>query len=354
MLLKSEIYLRQIADALRNLGDCPGNLKQRSVLVTGAAGMLGSCVTDMLIYLNEKQDLQIEIYAMGRTGRKLYERFGDYCGRHYFHVAESDLSREQKLKVPADYVIHAASNADPYMFANAPVDTLLANVIGVKNVLDLAGNHHAKRVLYVSSGEMYGQPDEAVADGFREDDCGAVNYGEARSCYPAGKRAAEALCQSYIQQYGLDVVIVRPCHCYGPTMTATDSRALSQFFRNVLNGEDIVLKSSGETVRSHCYAIDAAAAMLKVLVDGKCGEAYNIADAASVVSIREAAKLIAEAGGQALRFELPDETDRRGFSKVTRAVLIAEKLRAMGWSPLFDMQKGVVETLKILSAGQKG
>lgn len=348
MLLKNRFYLRQIEAAVNHLGNNIYDLRQSAVLVTGGAGMLGSCVVDMLLYLNEWQDFHIQIYAAGRTGKNIYRRFGSYCGKDYFHVVEADFSREQELDVPVDYVIHAASNADPFMFANAPVDTLLANVVGIKNVLELAKNSHVKRALYVSSGEMYGQPDDSVADGFYEDFCGFVDYKDARSCYPAGKRAAEVLCQSYIQQYGLDVVIARPCHCYGPTMTEKDSRALSQFFRCVLSGDDIVLKSYGETVRSHCYAVDAAAGILTAMLKGGCGEAYNIADPASVASIREAAELIAREAGKKVCFDVPGETEKRGFSKVNRAVLNSEKIFSLGWRPQTDLRTGVHDTLTIL------
>lgn len=311
--------------------------------------MLGSCIVDLLLYLNKHRDFGIQIYAAGRNIGRLKKRFGGYCDRSYFHTVELDVSGEQRLDISVDYVIHAASNADPFQFAKDPVGTLLANVIGVKNMLELAGTCHAQRVLYVSSGEMYGQADDTVVDGFCEGYCGSVDYGDVRSCYPAGKRAAEVLCQSYIWQYGLDAVIVRPCHCYGPTMTDTDSRALSQFFRKASKGEDIVLKSSGEAVRSHCYAVDAASGMLTVLLRGRCGEAYNIADPASVASIKEVAELIARVAGQRVCFATPDNMEKQGFSKVNQAVLNSEKIFALGWKPLVNLREGVEDTLSILS-----
>ena len=348
MLLENGIYSRQMEEAAGGIGSSLKRLAGQKVLVTGASGMLGSCVTDMLLYLNKRQKMDIQIFAAGRNTEKLRKRF-EGCGEeNYFHIMEWDAVRGQRPDLPVDYIIHMAGNADPIMFANYPVDTLLANILGVRTMLDLALKNRAKRILYVSSGEMYGRPDGTVDAGFFEDYSGYVDYKDPRSCYPAGKRAAEVLCQAYIQQHGVDAVIVRPCHCYGPTMTETDSRALSQFFRKALKGEDIVLKSSGETVRSHCYAVDAAAGMLKVLLEGERGEAYNISDPDSVVSIRCVAELIAGEAGQKVCFDIPEETERRGYSKVNRAVLDSGKLFALGWRPQTDLQRGVHSTLKIL------
>lgn len=348
MLLENKEYLEQIADMLRTSSVDWKQLDGRSVMITGAAGMLGSGMVDVLIELNETHGYRIEIYALGRTESKLRDRFGRYVDKSYFHILPLDISKEMKMEEKVDYIVHAASNADPTMMAKYPVDTLLANVVGVNNLLDLARRCEAKRVLYVSSGEMYGQPDDTLENGFYEGYCGYVDYANPRSCYPAGKRSAEVLCQSYISQYGLDAVIVRPCHCYGPTMTATDSRAMSQFFRKVLNGEDIVLKSDGTLERSHCYVVDAVQAMYLILLKSDSGEAYNIAERASVASIREIAAMIAATRNRQVVFDLPDEIEKKGFSKVVRAVLDGTKLEKLGWKPMYPIEDGIRCTMKIL------
>ena len=348
MLLENKLYSRQIDVALKGIGDSTGKLAGCSVLITGASGMLGSCVTDMLLYMNERYGMNMQVYLAGRNTARIEKRFDGCRGKSYLHILSWDATGEQGLNLSADYIIHAASNADPVMFADCPVDTFLANITGVKNLLDLALKERAKRMLYISSGEMYGQPDGTADAGFSEDYSGYLDYKDPRSCYPPGKRAGEMLCQGYIRQHEVDVVIVRPCHCYGPTMTDRDSRALSQFFRKARNKEDILLKSSGKTVRSHCYVVDAAAGILRVLLEGKCGEAYNIADPDSVASIREAAELIAGEAGRKVCFEIPDETERQGYSKVSRSVLDSRKIFALGWRPQTDLRMGVCETLKIM------
>lgn len=348
MLLENQIYLGQIRRAVDGAALDWKKLDGHSVLITGAAGMLGSGMTDVLIYLNEQMGYHVDIFALGRTEGKLRKRFEPYCEKDYFHILPFDISKEMHFGDKADYMVHAASNADPAMMAKYPVDTLLANVVGMNHILELALRSQTKRVVYVSSGEMYGQPDDTVTNGFYEGYCGVVDYSNPRSCYPSGKRAAEVLCQSYISQYGLDVAIVRPCHCYGPTMTATDSRAMSQFFRKAINGEEIVLKSDGTLERSHCYVVDAVMAMFVVMLQGKCGEAYNIADKESVANIKTVASMIAAAKGRSIRFDLPDDLEKRGFSKVVRAVLDGSKLEQAGWKPGIHLTEGIDSTIRIL------
>lgn len=349
MLLNNTEYQKQMARIINEGNLSLEKLKHTSVMITGAAGMLGSGLVDMLIYLNEVYKYNIQIFALGRTESKMRDRFGEYINRKYFNLIPMDISKELYLDHKVDYIIHAASNADPVMMANYPVDTLLANIVGMNNVLDLAKRKNVKRVLYVSSGEMYGQPDETITqDGFYEDFCGVVDYSNPRSCYPSGKRAAEVLCQSYKSQYNVDVVIVRPCHCYGPTMTTSDSRAMSQFFRKMTRGEDIVLKSDGSLERSHCYVLDVAYAMIYVLLEGEIGEAYNIADSNSNASIKTIATLIAQEKQRSVVYDIPSDIEKLGFSKVVRAVLNPNKLLNIGWTPIISLEEGIKSTLKIL------
>lgn len=351
LLLDNSQYIEQIRIMVEQSSVPWKEFDGKSVLVSGAAGMLGSGVIDVLVYCNEHKSMNIEIYALGRTADKIEKKYGRICDKQYFHIIEADVVHPFRFEYDIDYIIHSASNANPYLFANYPVDTLLANVIGTNNLLDYARIHGVKRLLYVSSGEMYGQPDDRVKDGFYEDYCGEVDYSDSRSCYPAGKRAAETLCQSYISQYELEAVIVRPCHCYGPTQTDSDTRAISQFIRKVLAGEDIVLKSDGSLVRTHCYVLDAVQAICLVLLKAPNGEAYNIADNRTDVSIRTLAELISNARDRKIIFDIPNDIEKKGFSRVTHAVLSGEKLRKLGWKPIWNLEEGIKSTLDILETG---
>lgn len=323
-------------------------LAGKTVLITGASGMLGSCLVDVIMLWNRERGLSCKVIALGRDRQKLEDRFRDYGGRQDHAYIVQDICRPlENISVTADYIIHAASNADPANMAEYPVDTLLANVIGTKNLMEYGLGHGMKRFMFVSSGEVYGQPN-GRRDDFTEDHCGPIDLSSPRSCYPEGKRAAEVLCQSYASQYGADVVIVRPCHLFGPTMSRSDSRAAAQFIWNAADGTGIVMKSDGQKERSHCYVVDAVSAILLVLKEGGPGNAYNIADKRYQMTIREFAGMAAKAGGCRLRIEVPDETEKKGYAQIPRQVLDAEKLKTLGWEPGAGPSSHIGKTVDIL------
>lgn len=342
-ITEHERYAISLRHALSGLDLSP--LKGKCVLVAGASGMLGSCIVDLL-----RSDGRCRVVAMGRNRSAAEARFGPADDAYSFcrqDVTEPVAECSERV----DYIIHAASNADPVRMAQDPAGTLLANVQGTKNLLDYGLSHGMERFLFVSSGEVYGQPDAGMSD-FTEDYCGPLDLSSPRSCYPEGKRAAEVLCQSYISQCGADAVIVRPCHLFGPTMTGRDSRAVSEFLWNAAGGRDIVMKSAGLLERSHCYVVDAALGLLTVLVKGERGAAYNVADRRYQMRICDFARQAAQAGGCQVICEAPSELEQAGYSRTRRAVLDASRLEALGWCP--QMKDGIPETVAILRESQQG
>lgn len=336
-LVENKRYAACLERALSGLELSP--LRGKRLLVAGATGMLGSCVVDLLRGYG-----QCEVIAMGRSVSKAEERFGPADDTYSFR--QQDVAEPiEEILGSVHYIIHAASNADPVRMASDPAGTLMANVHGTKSLLDYGLSHGMRRFLFVSSGEVYGQPNVNL-DGFTEDYCGPLDLSSPRSCYPEGKRAAEVLCQSYISQFGADAVILRPCHLFGPTVTRTDSRAVAEFLWSAADGRDIVMKSVGLLERSHCYVVDAARALLIGLLNGECGQAYNIADRQYQMRIFDFAERAAQAGGCQVIVQAPSELERAGYSKVRRAVLDASQIEALGWHP--QKANAIEETVNVL------
>lgn len=325
---------------------CFDRMKNSSILVTGASGLIGSYLVDMLLTYNRLENANIKIYALGRSEERLRERF-DGAGADTLVYIAQDVCEKIELDAEVDYIIHAAGNAHPAAFSADPVGTILSNVQGTENLLRFGSAHGAKRLLFVSSGEVYGQCDEKT-ESFREDYSGYVDPLVARSCYPTGKRAAETLCVTYTEQYGLDTVIARPCHCYGPNVTATDNRATVQFIDKALKGENIVVNSTGRQLRSYCYIADCAAALLTVLLLGKSGEAYNVANPDAMVTVGEFAAIVASQSGRALIYSHPEKVTAAAKKPLIRQVLSAEKVERLGWKGRYSVEEGVAHTMAVL------
>ena len=345
-LTENRRYLSSLERSIKKCG--LDFLRGRTVLITGASGMLGSCLADMLMLWNRGRDLPCRVIALGRSRARLEQRFEPYLADPCFSLVEQDVSLPiRPFPGTVDYIVHAASDADPASMAARPAEILMANVLGTRNLLDYGIAHGMERFLFVSSGEVYGQPDAAMSD-FTEDYCGPLDLGASRSCYPEGKRAGEVICQSYIAEYGADAVIVRPCHLFGPTQTGRDTRAAAQFMRSAAAGEDIVLKSPGQLRRSQCYVVDAAKGLLAVLRGGARGEAYNIADRQYQMTVRQLATEAARAGGRRVVFQQPADEEVTSYSRARHMVLDAAKLRALGWRAERREASAVWETVQIL------
>ena len=322
-------------------------LRNTSIMITGATGLIGSFLVDMLLEYNRLEDAGIHVYALGRSEKRLQARFDGAITDH-LHFVEHDVNQPPTFDFAIDYVIHAASNAYPASFAEDPVGTILNNVFGTQYLLHYAKEHRAKRFLFVSSGEVYGQGDPSLT-AFPEHFSGYVDPTEPRSCYPSSKRTAETLCVSYTQQFGLETVIARPCHIYGPNTTASDNRASVQFMNNAVNGEDILMKSRGTQMRSYCYVADCASAILTILLCGQSKEAYNVANPNARVTIAELAEAIAETAGRKVVFSELEPIAKEQQTPITYAVLDSDKLCALGWKGNYTIEQGVLSTYQVLT-----
>ncbi|MBO7537937.1 MAG: NAD-dependent epimerase/dehydratase family protein [Prevotella sp.] len=314
------------------------------ILVTGASGMIGSCLIDMLMLAN-KYGYSFDVYALGRNRSKLLKRFKAFEESSLLHIIEQDIRFPLDDSIDVDYIIHGASPADPIMYANNPTETMLTIFEGTTNMLNYCVRHKKTRMLLLSSFEVYGNNGNHE---YSEDDFGAIDMNQIRSCYPESKRNAEILAKSYSHEFGVNALIARLCSIYGPTMAMDDSKAHAQFLRNAVNKENIILKSKGQQYRGYCHVIDAVTAMLTILAKGKCGEAYNVSYEGGVSTIADIARCVSEIAGTGVVYEQLSTAEEHLYSKPINCVLKNEKLRSLGWKGHYGIKEGLAETLSIL------
>jgi len=342
---KSAEYIKDVDIALDGVAGLD-NFRNKSVCVTGATGLIGSFIVDMLVRLNETTKANITIYAVGRSMRRLKERFGE-AEKPGFIALEHNVCEALDENFVFHYIIHAAGNASPKAIMQDPVGTIMTNINGTMQLLKYGRRHGMERFLYVSSGEVYGEVDGNDA-GYREEVNGYIDTISVRSCYPVSKRAAENLCISCTKQYGVNVVIVRPGHIYGPNTIKSDNRAPVQFAENVLRGSDIVLKSLGNQLRSYTYVADCASAILHILLHGLNGEVYNISNKDSVVSIAEFAQIMAEAESKKVIFGEFGKLEKGQNAPFRKQILCSDKLEQSGWKGRFGITEGIQSMLTVL------
>lgn len=345
-IYRSNLWMSDLDESVHSLPELV-TLENKSILITGATGLICSAVVDIIMRYNEKnKGGEIVVFAAGRSEERFKKRFSHYIGKPYLRFVQYDATKENELDIECDYIIHGASNSSPTKYVSEAVETMIENFIGMKNLLDFARLHGVKRALYISSSEVYGKKENNLP--YDEDEYGYVDLLSPRSSYAVSKRATETLCVSYASEYNLETVIVRPGHIYGPTASPKDNRVSSVWACDVAQGKDIVMKSDGAQIRSYCYCLDCASAILKVLIDGKNCHAYNISNPVAIVTIREMAQILAKNGNVALKMELPSDAEKQAFNPMSNSSLNSDSLQKLGWKGLFDAERGFGHTVKIL------
>ena len=346
-ILDNKLYIEN----LKNIASVHNfeHLSKKTMMISGATGMIGTCLIDLIMYVNRTQNKNIKIIALGRSREKAASRFPDYIGLPQFEFIECDITKPlPHITIPIDYIIHAASTTHPIAYATEPIGTITSNVFGTINLLEYGIQHGLKRFIFVSSVEIYGENRGDIEE-FSEDYCGYINSNTLRAGYPESKRLCEALCQAYRKQKGIEIIIPRLTRSFGPTMLMSDSKAISQFIKNGLYNEDIILKSEGNQLYTYTYALDAASGILACILQGKDGEAYNIADNANNITLKDLAKLIADYCGTQVKFDIPNDIEKAGYSTATKALMKTEKANSeLHWHVTFKIKDGIQNTIDIL------
>lgn len=320
-------------------------LKGQSVLITGANGFLPAYFADTIRILNSSllKKHPAKLICMVRRKAEDCSRISYLKNDPYTKFIIQDVGKDFKFNLKVDYIIHGASRASPKDYRANPIDTIDANVNGTRQILEYATKNKIKGFLFLSSGEVYGNPDSANIP-TREDYCGNVDCQGPRSCYAEAKRFSEALCAAFYEQYKVPVKIARPYHIYGPGLRLDDGRAMADFFRDALKGKEIRLLSNGLATRTFCYISDATEAFWRVLLNGKDGRVYNVGSDKPEVSMKELAKLVAEIFERKVSYRVKLDNKKIYLKgSADRACPSLDRLKQeLDYSPKITLKKGLL------------
>ncbi len=304
-------------------------LRGKTVLVTGATGLIGYTLVSGLIYANRKKGLGLTVLALVRDEGRAKKRFEEMLSDpDELRLVVGTVEELPDIAEPIDYIVHGASQTASKAMVQSPAETIKTAVFGTMELLELAKDKGVKGMVYLSSMEVYGHP--AKGHKVTEEDIGTLAPMNIRNSYPIGKLQSESLCCAYAAEYGVPAKIIRLTQTFGPGVNYNDTRVFAEFGRCVREGRDIVLRTKGETERSYLYTADAVTAILTVLLRGTPGQAYNAADESTYCSIAQMAELVAKQGGIHVRYEIGN-TGNNGYPDTIYMDMDTAKLRALGW-----------------------
>ena len=320
-------------------------LRGKTVLITGVSGMLATDLAYTIYYLDVHENFQTKIIGTARNMEKANAKFQS-LSKEYFELVQHDVTQPFDYEKDIDYIIHAASNASPKFISTDPVGIIKANTLGTMNLLELARTKGIQNFLFLSTREIYGK---SIKNQLTEQDYGGFDILSPRACYPESKRMAETLLESYSVQYEIPYTVARIAHSYGPGMEINnDGRIMSDLISNVVNHEDIILKSEGTAERAFCYISDATTALLTVLLNGDSGQAYNVANEDEPIQIRDLAqKLVSLLPDEKLKvtFDIPT-SQSTAYSTDGRIVMDMSKIEKLGWNRLVGLDLGLKKTIE--------
>ena len=310
--------------------------KNSTIMVTGATGLLGSQIVNSILYANEILDTNITILALVRNIEKAKKIFNEN-DKLIFVV--QDISKQIISKEHADFIIHTANGTASKEFVENPVETIESIVVGTKNILEYAKNNNVKSIVYLSSMEVFGQTDFERTTPLKEEDYGYIDIHKVRSSYPEGKRLAECMCVSYAAEYDVNVKIARLVQTIGAGVDYNDNRVFAQFARNIVEKQDIILHTTGESTRSYCYVTDAITAIFVMLERGIKGECYNVANTNTACSIKEMAQMLCDKYPESKLVIDLENTNNQYYLPKTKTILDSNKLENLNWNATVSLEE---------------
>lgn len=322
-------------------------LKEHTVLVTGATGLIGFQLIKALLAIGN-----IRIIALIRNMDKAKRIYTNEEMQNISFVI-GDIVGKINIDMDVGYIFHCAAVTTSKIMINNPVETIITSVNGTNNILKLALEKNSKSVVFISSMEMYGAFNSNVGE-ITEETIGYIDPLELRSNYPESKRLCENMCIAYLHEYNVPVKIARLAQTFGAGILPWENRVFAQFARSVLNETDIVLHTKGLSEGNYCYTSDCITGLFTILLKGENGEAYNISNPKNHTTIANMAKMVVEnIANNKIKviYDIP-ESNTYGYATETKMKLNSDKLQKIGWIPHVDLEESynrMIEQLKFES-----
>jgi dTDP-glucose 4,6-dehydratase len=311
---------------------CLNEFDNKSIIVTGAGGLIGSMLVKGILKYAQDNCSHIKVVAFVHTRNKVDEVFGNYLDNGNLEIIAQDVNDCLIYDGDVDYIVHAASITSSRRFVSNPVETIKTSINGSINVLELAKAKRVKSIIYLSSLEVYGTFDSKGIRHIEEIDYGYIDVLNVRSSYSESKRMAENIFVSYAAEYNIPIKIARLAQTFGAGVDYMDNRVFGEFARCAVEGRNIILHTKGETVRNYCYVTDAVKAILHILLHGENGAAYNVAGDDTTVSIYDMAKLFCKYSKYGIEVEIHDDANAlMGYNPVMQISLCNKKIKLLGW-----------------------
>lgn len=324
--------------------------KNSTIMITGATGLIGSQIVTSILYANETLGSNIKILALVRNLNKAKKLFENKLSEKLIFVVQ-DIIEIIKITEKVDYIIHTANSTSSKSFVETPVETINSIVFGTKNVLEFAKNSNVKSIVYLSSMEVYGETDFERIEPLKENDYGYVDILKPRSSYPEGKRLAECMCSAYAKEFGLNVKIARLVQTIGAGVNYDDNRVFAEFARRIVEKENIILQTTGESTRSYCYVTDAITAMFVLLERGEQGECYNVSNSKTVCSIKKMAEMLCEKYTTS-KLEIKINPNNY-YPPATKLNVDTTKLNLLNWEAKIDLVTMLEKLIKVFESRNK-
>lgn len=331
-ILKEDIQLFASRFALAT------ELEGKTIAITGSTGLLGACMVRCLLALKAQKGVNLHIVAIARNMDKAVRLFGKEREELSYYQYDFSSTEPFQPKRKVDYLFHLAAPTASKDFIEKPIETMNTVYMGMQNILNYAEQAKLESLVLASTLEVYGTiTDDSTP--LTEDKQGYLDPMATRSSYPLAKRAAEGLCHNYAVEKQVKVKVARLAQTFGTGVSKQDNRVFAQFARSVIHNEDIILHTTGELSRCYCYTTDAISAMLYILLKGEDGTAYNVANEATYISIRQMAELVAKTFNPDHVHVVIEMQEGLGYSPTTKLRLDTQRIQSLGWTPYYNIKE---------------